>query len=761
MLPRFACLTTLCLLAIGCGDDTVGASGTDGSSSSSGSTTATTETPTTSGGPSSTSDDTTGGTTETPTSSSTTDDGTTGSSSGTTGGTTMDTEGDSSSTGDETTGGQAQMPPCDPTWIGPTCDRQFMLSSIVGTAVDGDTVYMVDDGAVLTLDRVSGQVDVLSTASDRSNQGAMVGSGPPLPSFGYHMVLSSDATALYIADDDERSILAVDVATGDRTVLSDDSDAYAGGAEVGTGVPLVGTNAIGWDPVSNRILVADSDADRLVAVDVTTGNRTIVSDSSDDGPGFAVPRAVAVDTDDGTIYVYEQNLASMYAVDPDTGTRTVISDNSDSSNGGAMVGTGFSLTGGRTMVYEPDSGLLFMTNTEFNAVVTVDPATGDRAVFSEPEPAEGDPVGDGSNLMYPFAMSLGNGELIVDDSAQRVLTTVDLTTGDRAVMLSSRLGTGYRPGNGPEDVGHVDGTLYLCLTSERKIVSMPLDTLERTVLVDNDGIAGSGPVPDLVEACDVDAATNAAYFVDWQQDALYWVDLSTGERAVVSDNAGPNAVGAGPGFDQPQAVNVDSSSGVAYVLDRGRNAVVRVYLAAGDRVVLSDDSDSSNGGAMVGTGPGFFSPVDMAFDATGQRLFVVDGARNAVMAVELSAGNVGNRTVFSDDDDDGAAVGAGPGFVNPQSIIVDAERGRLLVTDGSDGDIVAVDLTSGDRTLVSSSSQSPGSGWGLSAARVGTVVDDVLYAVDRSDGLVMTVAMEGDDAGYREVIASGTTEHSY
>jgi sugar lactone lactonase YvrE len=646
------------------------------------------------------------------------------------------------------------MPPCDPTWIGAMCDRQYVLTGIVETAVNGDIVYMLEGDAVLTLDRTTGQVDVLSSAADPSNLGAEVGTGPSLGS-ARHLVMSGDGMTLYVMDTDERAVMSIDVATGDRAVVSDNANSQDGGAEVGTGPGLTNVNAMTWDPMgTGRLLAAEIQTDRLLAIDLATGDRTVVSDNTMAGPSFSVTRALAVGSD-GTIYAYEQNLDSMYAVNPDDGSRTVISDDADSSNGGAEVGTGISLSGLRSIVFDPGTGLLYGSNTDINGVLSIDPASGNRAVLSDPEPDAGAPVGEGPNLFYPFAMSLGDGELIVDDSHQEVLTTVDLTTGDRAELLSSRLGEGYRPGNGMESVAHKDGVLYLGLNSDDKVVAMPLDTLVREVIVDVAGVAGSGPDPADIDDIVVHPSEDVLFVLDRTTDAVFRVDTTSLVREVVSTDSAP-AVGTGPGFDDPRGIELDVANNVAYVVDRGLGVVFAVDLTSGDRSVFS--------GTGVGSGPVFTGATDIAIDLAGERLFVVDNTAQAVFVVDLAEATAGDRTVLSDDSDasnGGAAVGTGPALGFPSGVAFDAARDQLLIADRTLDAIVAVDLATGNRSIVSSLTDAAGTGWGFSSPGGLIVVGTEAFVVEQSDNYVATVQLEGDEIGDRLVIASGATVDSY
>jgi hypothetical protein len=78
------------------------------------------------------------------------------------------------------------------------------------------------------------------------------------------------------------AVLGIDPASGDRTVISDDS--------LGTGPNLVNPLASAYDPFGPRVLVADNaqiGGAALLAVDPATGDRTVLS-----GPGVGVGPAL-------------------------------------------------------------------------------------------------------------------------------------------------------------------------------------------------------------------------------------------------------------------------------------------------------------------------------------------------------------------------------------------------------------------------------------------------------------------------------------
>jgi hypothetical protein len=67
------------------------------------------------------------------------------------------------------------------------------------------------------------------------------------------------------------------------------------------------------------------------------------------------------------------------------------------------------------------------------------------------------------------------------------------------------------------------------------------------------------------------------------------------------------------------------------VVDSSLAAVVAVDISTGDRAILSDD--------LIGIGPTFSFPLGIALDSANNRALVVDSSLAAVIAVEPISGD--------------------------------------------------------------------------------------------------------------------------
>jgi hypothetical protein len=127
----------------------------------------------------------------------------------------------------------------------------------------------------------------------------------------------------------------------------------------------------------------------VMAIDSTTGNRAVISGCVDtdcvstlgSGPPLTFPNPGAI-ASDGTLLVMELDLNAVLRVDPITGNRSVVSGCTDAiSCGGPPVGSGPAFNSPVLVKLAADGDLL-VTDFGLPGVMHVDPATGNRTVIT-------------------------------------------------------------------------------------------------------------------------------------------------------------------------------------------------------------------------------------------------------------------------------------------------------------------------------------------------------------------------------------------
>ena len=191
------------------------------------------------------------------------------------------------------------------------------------------------------------------------------------------------------------------------------------------------------------------------------------------------------------------------------------------------------------------------------------------------------------------------------------------------------------------------------------------------------------------------AATSNDGFATWQAQ----VPLSLGKTILkvstqdadgnVDANAASFAVTTGvvmEDFQQARGIEFDAENNRALVVDQTAKLLVSVDFETRGRIILSGDT--------TGTGPAFSSPTSVALDRTNNRALVTDIGRKEIIAVDLATGN---RSTFS--------TSPGCSFSNvkdkiPLAVAIDATNNRALAIDCSSSGwgVVAIDLTTAERS---------------------------------------------------------------
>ncbi len=581
-----------------------------------------------------------------------------------------------------------------------------------------------------------------------------------------------------------------------------------------------------------RLLVVDNTFDALVAVDLsegpTLGHRTILSRSGDgNGIDFAVPSEVVVDTATNRALVLDRRNfnedGKVIAVDlanPAADTTNIVSVNFPTSIDldpanpdralmvDAVVGVRalfevnlanktkrqvVTFSDPEAVAFDPAAAGELAVLNDGKSIFSVNIADGSKTLLSGPD-GEGTIIGTGTRLTAQITDILFDSNdvnrLWVADTSNEAVFVVDLGSGDR-IALGSRLGSGpdFLEPAGVALVPNADTgqPMAVVLDDIRNIGSneiyrvnlSPGDAFgDRTPLSGFDAnnpnqLRGEGPalgegVVNIFQDLVADTANNRLLVADSNLRAVVAVDLESGDRTILSDNN----IGEGPffSFNNGLALALDAVNN--RVLVAASNAVLAVDLDSGDRTFVSEGDGSEE--TDIGTGPEILAPIDLALDATNNRLLVlghVDGDDEApgyLISVDLSSGD---RTLISTPD-----IGNGNPVEFPMAVTLDADNNRALILDSASGldinqrppSIVAVDLDSGDRSVISGHDLGPdgefdsvddqyiggGSPFNPTSSPTATAFDaeaGILYVTDQSTGSLIAVDVDSGD----RVLVSG------
>ncbi|MCP4227369.1 MAG: PQQ-binding-like beta-propeller repeat protein, partial [Actinomycetia bacterium] len=230
------------------------------------------------------------------------------------------------------------------------------------------------------------------------------------------------------------------------------------------------------------------------------------------------------------------------------------------------------------------------------------------------------------------------------------------------------------------------GVILLVDIALEAVVEIDLSTGDRTIISDTG--RGSGTDLSVPLGLALDTANDRALVVDNGIDALVEVDLSTGDRTIHSSSDTDNMVGTGPPLTTPRSVRLDAANNRALVMESTWQALVAVDLATGGRSFGSSGS--------VGSGPLFQQPLALTW-YDGQLVFV-DNDRSALMSVNP---DTGTRM-------DVSRAGAGTGPLLDYPLSVDIIGDRAVIVDFDRAALMAVDLNTGERIIISDEEEGSG-----------------------------------------------------
>jgi sugar lactone lactonase YvrE len=476
--------------------------------------------------------------------------------------------------------------------------------------------------------------------------------------------LNIAAGVAYLTDWSATSIIEVNLATGARTTIADNSIADANNT-------FISPIALALDDENNRLLILDSGRGSVIEVDNNTGARRVISSAQVPNRvnAFRKPKDMALDAANNRVLVLDSDLTSIVAVDLDTGARTIM---------GTITG-GFARQYYRFDLDRVNNRVLLVNR--FDGLVEMNFAGVTNTIIDKDfrdivfNPASG----------HAFVLE-------VETSASRALEIVDV---DLATTETVIVPTGVTPDNtlsldNPFDIeiNSSANVAYVSDIDRAAIITLDLDTGARTLLSNNTrSVAASDIEFVTVKGIVLDAVNNRLLVTDSSQKAIIAVALDTGARTLISDNT--VEIGNST-FDlvSPRYIALDAANNRALVLDGSTLAAIN--LATGARTILSN--------ADNGSGIELSSQSDLTIDVAGNRVLVADLNRDSVIAVDLVTGM---RTVLVDSS---TPVEGSDGFDSPLGITIDPQNNRIILVDWWDRAVNAADLTTGSRTQLASAS---------------------------------------------------------
>ncbi|MEQ1751846.1 MAG: choice-of-anchor Q domain-containing protein, partial [Prosthecobacter sp.] len=339
-------------------------------------------------------------------------------------------------------------------------------------------------------------------------------------------------------------ILGLFPTTGSPVLNTGDNANSLATDALGTARPLGGTVDIGavegsvptaFTLTSGTLLISEATLRAVFAVNPTTGARTLLSKSGEVGAGvgFLNPLGIAVSVTQD-IYVVDSDLDAVIKVDATNGNRTLISIGADDAttnavNGNAAVGTGPSFQKTTCIAIRTDGKLLVTDPSGFstNAVILVDPANGNRSIFSSSSvPNNVQPMFEPAGIVVHSTLGI----VVADNNTSDAILKLNGATGARTVLSSATVPNGTNPFKNSNGLAEdTDGSLLLVddTSPNRQLLRINQTTGARTVVSN---------LPTNIGFHGVAAGTSGIFVTSTQKPgSVYQVNPTTGVATVLSN----------------------------------------------------------------------------------------------------------------------------------------------------------------------------------------------------------------------------------
>ncbi|MEM6532977.1 MAG: hypothetical protein AAF654_10150 [Myxococcota bacterium] len=570
------------------------------------------------------------------------------------------------------------------------------------------TVFVVDRhlDRIIAIDRLSGARSVFS--------GPGVGAGPELRQPDGGIDLDEARNQLVVTDRGLDAIIGVDLSTGERRIISDNSIADVE-ISTPTGIIVDGPSGIAY--------YVDSSLDGVVRVDLLTGRRFVVSDGAvpaDPQPiDLSTPVDVAIDAGRNRLLVADVGKDALVEVNLIDGSRRSLVE----TNSNVLLDRprGVLVDGDRALVLDNGVG----------GIVSIDLISGDRTILSDSDKSTGPRLGNARDL----ALDEASGTVLVADTGYFYPLVVEIAgTGARMPLTETALpevGHGPKFTNPSGLVRHpTTSQIYLTDLDTGRILSLDVPSGERRAVL---GAAAIEP-----DGLGFDVANERFIVLNQFENDVLSVDFA-GEISVVS-NADSPLLGSSTGFGFIEGqVAVEPGGASILVADRAHNVLHRVELATGAREYFVDEY------SLIGVRSVVVDEVaNRAIVATGDRFN--DSVRDAVIAYDLTTGAA---TSLASSPPGVLHAGSGVDLVYPVSLALDPPRNAVLVFDAELDAILSIDLATLERSVLVDATT--GNGDHLSRAANGRnamVLDTerrLVYAANNEVGEVVMVDLQTGD----------------
>lgn len=520
------------------------------------------------------------------------------------------------------------------------------------------------------------------------------------------MVIDSVGNRALVVDSELQAIVAIPlVAVGNEAtaVRSIISSATVPDANNVFAKPV----AIEINAAADTAYVLDAGNRAIIAVDLASGTRTITADNTSPGtPKFIRPIDIVLQESAGRLLVSDAGVSGILAIDIASGTRSIVSD-AQTPNSDNTFQSIKNLAIAGDVLYVSDSGTNAITEVELRPgnIATPEIVFGARTVLSDAVDSSDANIPDATNpLRFPTALAVDstNNHLLVIDNAFGVLAQVDLVDDADGSGTGTLKGERTYVVDGATTAATDSNVAALTARAARGLFNIGFDMdspqglsssdngqLLYVVDADSNSVIAFDPltdrgtfIADLTTTTALDSSGGIAFTASGLLSAVDQTLLAGAVEGSYTAVSTTNT-GAGNGAEFTVAINASNeisslavtTAGVDYVYD--------------DQLTIAGADLGGSGSATITLTDSFVrmvQPKTLVTDITSTGsvagFYIVDAALRQVLQMTVG----GSLSVVSDFD-------VAPPLVDPlASVLLDE---TLYVLDAELGEIVAVDLTDG------------------------------------------------------------------